>query len=282
MNILHISDLHFGSWHWQGNDLELLKKLNSLNADIVINTGDSTCEALENEFEAAGLFLRQIKCKNLISIMGNHDKVNGRGPEFFKKYISDAELIDPLNLKKVTKSRLFLNLRFHNVFENYTDVNCIKTISVAGKSVLILGIDTAVMTQHRGYVEREILHAISEQIQGLDYDECLLLCHHSVLANDEAPFENSLRLIDFIDKHHIEHVFCGHTHELSVRQLVDLYRPHRFTQYMCGTLSSTDLVHESNMFLFYEDFGSDQMQIHVVRMFPEGDTLTFKEEIIRM
>ena len=37
MNILHISDLHIGPRHWEGNDKILLKKINSFNADIVIN-----------------------------------------------------------------------------------------------------------------------------------------------------------------------------------------------------------------------------------------------------
>ncbi|MES9901419.1 MAG: metallophosphoesterase, partial [Sedimenticola sp.] len=50
MNILHISDLHFGSRHWKGNDEMLLDKLNAYSADIVINTGDSTTDALESEF----------------------------------------------------------------------------------------------------------------------------------------------------------------------------------------------------------------------------------------
>lgn len=34
MNILHISDLHFGTRHWEGNDQVLLAKLNSYNADM--------------------------------------------------------------------------------------------------------------------------------------------------------------------------------------------------------------------------------------------------------
>lgn len=280
MNILHISDLHFGSWHWQGNDSLLLEKLNSLEADIVINTGDSTCEALESEFEAASHFLQKIECQNLISIMGNHDKLHGRGSEFFKKYIDHPELIYPLNPEKVSKSGLFIKLRFHNVFENYTDVSFVRTVSVAGKTVLIIGVDSIVMLRHRGYVEVEVLNAIAEQIRDMNYDECLLLCHHSVLGTDEAPFDNSLRLTDFIDKHNIAHVFCGHTHELSIRQSINLYRPHSFTQYMCGSSSSTDLVRESNMFLFYENFGSHQMKIHITRMFPEKETLRFEEEII--
>ena len=61
MNILHISDMHFGPRHWLGKNDLLLEKLNSFDTDIVINTGDNTTDALENEFEAAGNFLKSIE-----------------------------------------------------------------------------------------------------------------------------------------------------------------------------------------------------------------------------
>ena len=73
MNILHISDLHFGPRHWDGNDKLLLEKINSFDADIVINTGDNTTDGLESDYAEAGRFLNEIKCKNIISTPGNHD-----------------------------------------------------------------------------------------------------------------------------------------------------------------------------------------------------------------
>ncbi len=81
MNILHISDLYFGPRHWAGNDQVLLAKLNSHDADIVINTGDNTTDGLETEFFNAGQFLKAIKCKNVISTLGNNDKRNMRSYE---------------------------------------------------------------------------------------------------------------------------------------------------------------------------------------------------------
>jgi 3',5'-cyclic AMP phosphodiesterase CpdA len=44
MNILHLSDLHFGPRHWDGNDEVLLEKINSYPADVVIDTGDITTD----------------------------------------------------------------------------------------------------------------------------------------------------------------------------------------------------------------------------------------------
>jgi hypothetical protein len=34
------------------------------------------------------------------------------------------------------------------------------------------------------------------------------------------------------------------------------------------------------MFLYYENFGDENMRIHLVRMHLEGDQLTFEDEII--
>ena len=81
MNILHISDMHFGPRHWDGDDQILLEKINSFDADIVINTGDNTTDGMEDECADAGRFLKAITCKNVISTLGNHDKRNVRSHE---------------------------------------------------------------------------------------------------------------------------------------------------------------------------------------------------------
>jgi len=74
MNILHISDLHFGTRHWDGNDALLLDKINSYAADLVVNTGDNTSDSLESEYKDAEQFLKGIRCEHVISVAGNHDK----------------------------------------------------------------------------------------------------------------------------------------------------------------------------------------------------------------
>jgi hypothetical protein len=49
---------------------------------------------------------------------------------------------------------------------------------------------------------------------------------------------------------------------------------------MCGSLSSCNNTNDTNMFLYYENFGDENMQIHLVRIHFEGDQLTFKDETI--
>ena len=280
MNILHISDLHFGPRHWEGDDNLLLKKLNSYDADIVINTGDNTTDGLEDEYAEAGRFLNAIKCKNVISIIGNHDKRNLRAHELFRKYVYNPEIIYLPDTAKTSKKHLFLNRKIAKVHDNFTDINFIKTISVDGKSVLIINIDVNELYSDDGFVEESILHAVSEKINQTKYDLPLLLIHHSLLGTDEAPLENSSRLIAFINKHKIENVFCGHTHELELRKTTDLYHGHSFTQFMCGSTSSSNHAYDDNMYLYYEDFGSNNMHLYLVRIFPEEGMLRFKEELV--
>jgi predicted phosphodiesterase len=280
MNLLHISDMHFGTRHWTGNSEKLLEKLNSYSADIVINTGDNTSDALESEFEAAGIFLKSIKCNNVISIAGNHDKRNMRSRDFFYEYINDTNVIRPLDPEKCSKKNIFLDEYTTGIEESFTDINFIQTLSINGKSLLVVCLDTNELYQDNGFVDKEMLRSVSHQIDQLTYDEIILLNHHSILDTDSDPLYNSGRIIDFVRKHSIEHVFCGHTHKLELMKSIDLYRHHSFVQYKNGSLSSHNTPNDSNMFLFYEDLGGEAMKVHLIRIFTEGDQLIFKEEVI--
>jgi hypothetical protein len=60
----------------------------------------------------------------------------------------------------------------------------------------------------------------------------------------------------------------------------DLYNGNSFTQFMCGTLSSCNHANDDNMFLYYENLGSADMHLHLVRIFLEAGKMHFKEEIV--
>ena len=280
MNLLHISDMHFGPRHWTGNSEMLLEKLNSYAADIVINTGDNTSDALESEFKAAGNFLKSIKCNNVISIAGNHDKRNMRSRDFFYEYINGINVIRPLDPEKCSKKNIFLDEYTTGIEDSFTDINFIQMLSVNGKSLLVVCLDTSELYQDNGFVDQEMLRSVSHQIDQLTYDVIILLNHHSILDTDSDPLFNSGRIIDFVRKHNIEHVFCGHTHKLELMKSIDLYRRHSFIQYKNGSLSSHNTPNDSNMFLFYENLGGKAMKVHVIRIFIKGDQLIFKEEVI--
>ena len=198
MNILHISDLHFGPRHWDGNDKLLLKEINSYDADLVFNTGDNTTDGLESEFAEAGSFLKKIKCKNIISTLGNHDKRNMRSHELFQKYIDNSKIITISKKVKTSKKHLFLNLNITKLNDHFTDINFVKTIEIKGKKVFVISIDSNELYNDDGYVEEQVLKAVSRAIKKADYDLPLLITHYSVLGTDECPLKNSASLIDFV------------------------------------------------------------------------------------
>ncbi|PCJ27483.1 MAG: metallophosphoesterase [SAR86 cluster bacterium] len=280
MNLLHISDMHFGPRHWLGNSKLLLKKLNSYAADIVINTGDNTTDSLENEFKAARKFLNSIDCQYIVSIPGNHDKRNMHSQDFFRQYIEDTEVIRPLDLSSCRKNKLLFDEHTTGIKEHFTDFNFLRKITIDGTSILIVCLDSNELYKDNGYVDREMLRSVSHEIAKVSYDKIILLNHHSILDTDSDPLFNSSKLIEFVRKHKIGHVFCGHTHQLSIMKSTDLYHKHTFTQYKNGSLSSANTPNDTNMFMYYENFGTDAMKIHIVRAFIEGDRLRFEEEII--
>jgi hypothetical protein len=209
MNILHISDLHFGPRHWDGYD------------DILIAT------------------------------IGNHDKRNMRSHEFFRKYIYNPEIISIPEETKTSKRHLFLDRETTKINEYFTDINFIESITLNGKTYLIISIDSTELYNDDGYVENKVLEAVSKKIKKTQFDIPLLITHYSILGTDECPLKNSGCLIDFVQEPKIEYVFCGHTHELELMKTNDLYKGSIFSQYMCGSLSSRNHPNDDNMFLYY-------------------------------
>ncbi len=166
------------------------------------------------------------------------------------------------------------------VKENYTDLNYIKVLTINGLTVLIICIDSNQLSEDYGLVEEEVLRKISKKISRIKYDIPIMLIHHSILGTDEAPLKNSLTLTDFVWEHKIGHVFCGHTHQLDLRATTDLYLNHSFNQYMVGSLSSCNHKNDDNMFLFIKNFATAEMQVYVIRILLDGDSMSFNEELV--
>ena len=272
--------MHFGPRHWLGKNDLLLEKLNSFDTDIVINTGDNTTDALENEFEAAGNFLKSINCQHIVSIPGNHDKRNMRSTDYFRQYIDEIEVIRPLNRDKCRKRNIYLEGNTIGIKEHFTDINFLKKITINGESLLIVCLDSNSLYEDNGFVDKEILRTISHAISKESYDRIILLNHHSILDTDSDPLFNSRIVVEFVREHNIEHVFCGHTHHLSIMRSTDLYHKHSFIQYKNGSLSSGNTLNDTNMFLYYKNFGTEAMEIHVIRAIVDNGCMSFKEEIV--
>jgi 3',5'-cyclic AMP phosphodiesterase CpdA len=281
MNILHISDLHFGPWHWKGDNELLLAKLNSYSSDLVINTGDSTSDGLEAEFKAARGFLEGLRCPHRISLIGNHDKRVPAGPALFREYLGGGEFISPLRPADCHKPNIFLEPAGPDAEGDFTDLNFIKRVKVGAETLVLIGLDSTEMARDNGVVDLEMLRSVAQRVGGRAGERIVLLIHHSILDSDSDPLFNSWRVIDFVRQLGIEHVFCGHTHKLALMRSTDLVHRHTFAQYKNGSLTSSQTPYDSNMFLFFENFAASDMVIHVVRPIVDGGRLRFEEELLR-
>lgn len=282
MNIVHISDLHFGPGHWDGDDQSLLEKINSYDADIVINTGDNTTDGLESEYADAGRFLSAITCKNVISTPGNHDKRSKRAHELFRTYIDSSEIITIPESTNSKKQYLFLDGTLNKVSDTFTDINFVKQIAACKQKVLLISIDSNELYSDDGFVEPQILNAISTTIEQAEYDLALLVTHYSILGTDEHPLKNSACMIAFVRQHKIEYVFCGHTHHLELMRTIDVCHGNSFIQLMCGTLTSRNDATDGRMFLYYENFGNPDMKAFIIRIFLESGAVRFEEECVEV
>ncbi len=282
MNILHLSDLHFGPRHWYGDDEILLEKINSYPADVVIDTGDTTTDSRECEYVEAQKFLNKINCEHFMAIIGNHDKRNLVGHELFKEYIYNPQVIFPSDHRQTQKQNLFLDRKITRLKENFTDVNFLEILTIDGKRVLFIGIDNTLVFNDNGFVEESILDSIEKKMRGMTYDLALLLTHYPLLGTNLDLFMNSRRLIDFVNSQKIEFVFCGHDHCLRLEKTYDLYADHRFYHFMCGTTASANISGgDDNMFLYYENIGDENFHLYVIRILRQDGRLEFKEEKIR-
>ncbi|MBL1422385.1 MAG: metallophosphoesterase [Alphaproteobacteria bacterium] len=280
VKILHITDIHFGPYHWKVDDNLIIDHINGLAPDIILNTGDLTSDSLPEEFKQAGDFLAKLECENIVSIMGNHDKYSKRSHELFREYIYDGDFVKPHNVVKVSKRKVFINPKTANLNDYFTEVNYLREFEIKGEKILAICLDSCQFQHDDGRVELQILEALSDEISKRQFDRVLLLTHHSVLSTDECPLINSQRVVDFIHQHKIQATFCGHTHELEIVEVKDLVRGTKFRQFMCGSLSSVNIPRESNMFCTYEHFGTQDEIITVTRLLPTAQGVKFKQSVV--
>lgn len=77
VKIAHISDIHVGSNHFVSNLLNrAVLEINEMEPDVVLVSGDLTNEGFRQQYSAVSAYLRNIECKCVAVIPGNHDSRN--------------------------------------------------------------------------------------------------------------------------------------------------------------------------------------------------------------
>ena len=77
LRIVHISDIHVGSFHFVSNLLNrAIVEINDMDPDLVMVTGDLTNEGFRQQYSAVRAYLNNVECEAMSVVPGNHDSRN--------------------------------------------------------------------------------------------------------------------------------------------------------------------------------------------------------------
>ena len=77
LKIVHISDIHVAEPHFLPDLMErVIERVEELQPEIVVLTGDLTESGYSFEFERAKKYVERLKCERLVVVPGNHDARN--------------------------------------------------------------------------------------------------------------------------------------------------------------------------------------------------------------
>jgi 3',5'-cyclic AMP phosphodiesterase CpdA len=221
LTILHISDLHFGPFYLPPIGEALLRIAPTLNADVIVASGDFTQRAKREQFAAAKEFLGRLPPLPLIVTPGNHDVPLYRVAErMLRPYDNYREFISPdLDSATRLKSAIFVSL---NSAAPYTAIT-------------------------NGRIHRRQLQWAADQFdEGTrELIRIIVAHHHFAPAPDYEGGQvmpKAKRALDLFVRHRVDMILGGHLHRAYIGNSLDVYpgedREHGIIIAQCGTTTS--------------------------------------------
>jgi 3',5'-cyclic AMP phosphodiesterase CpdA len=156
-----------------------VKKINALQPDVLIITGDLTIDGYVHEYEQVGDFLRKFKVDNTLIVPGNHDARN-EGYKIFEEIFETR----------------------YPYFEN--------------DEIVIAGVDSSVPDLDDGRVGRENYSIITDELSNRDKISFLVLHHHLIpipsTGREKHTTTDSGDVLELITKGKVNFVLSGHKH----------------------------------------------------------------------
>jgi 3',5'-cyclic-AMP phosphodiesterase len=242
INLIHISDLHFGSTDFRPDYLEnVIDYINDRSPDLVVCTGDLTHKAKKSEYLGVKSYLDKIEMP-LIATPGNHDAKHN-GLVFFERYISPR------------RSRLVLE----------------------EKDAIILGLRSCKDGTQEGELHDEQFRWIIDQINKFQKTLRILALHHHLIAVPYSGIKRSTLVdageaIELTRVYNIPLVLMGHKHCPHVWNLgksVFLY---------CGTTSSEKTRADENPCFNEISIDGHRMEVNIVDSKSFNKELLFKQQ----
>lgn len=221
LNILHISDLHFGPYFMAHVAESLLAKVQELEADIIVNSGDHTQRAKPEQFAEAKAFHERLPKVPTITIPGNHDVPLYRVLE---------RLFSPYALyKEYISSELDLVLRH--------------------EKAVIVALNSTRPLQHivNGRISQWQLDMCADVFKGVGADVLkIVVAHHHFAPAPDYEGGNVMpkakRAMDRFTDLQVDLIFGGHLHRAYIGNSLDIYpgkdREHGIIIVQSGTSTS--------------------------------------------
>jgi 3',5'-cyclic AMP phosphodiesterase CpdA len=191
MKIIQISDLHVSGSYFvpEWGDL-VVDRVNSINPDLLIISGDITDDGHMFEYEKAVEFVSRFKIKNRFMVPGNHDARN-EGYKLFEEQFGD---------------------RFP-VFEN--------------DQIFIQGFDSSAPDTDEGHIGREN-YKLFAAIKNTSGKLKMIVVHHHVIpipgtGREENVLSDSGDFLGLIIESGINLVLSGHRHLPWIWRLEETY-----------------------------------------------------------
>lgn len=291
LNILHISDLHFGTNSVKDQqstrycdtfvssfikELEgFIKELEGKKIDYLIVTGDIANSSKKMEYDKAIVFLEKvvdslnISKKNVLICMGNHDISWD-----ILRDIEDKEGIPLENLYKEKKKYDNFEAFYNNFYKDKDNhIQQFKTDSIFVEipdethKILFLGVNTCYHESnqdkdHCGYIDKvsfeTSLKNMGSQYEG--YVKCLVMHHNPKdLAQEKHSFDNWRE----IDKNKLGYpfvVFCGHIHDSDGESEVKSDDNDTIHYISVGSLLKKETTGEFNLYTISDDSSTIQIK----------------------
>lgn len=221
INILQISDLHFGPFFVPHVAESVLKSATALAPDVIIASGDFTQRAKVNEFAAARAFLDQLPKVPLVVCPGNHD----------------------VPLYRVWE-RIFAP---HENYKQYISPNLNDVLRVPAATIVSLDSTAPLTAITNGRVSREQLEFARREFENTPESAVKILVahHHFAPAPDYergSVMPGAKRAMNVFESCGVEIVLGGHLHRAYVGNSLDVYpgknRKHGIVIVQSGTTTS--------------------------------------------
>jgi len=188
MRIVHLSDTHFGT-EIDTVVRAVIQKINILEPDIVILSGDITQRARPSQFQAALDFMLQISAPKKITVPGNHD----------------------IPLYTVT--------RFMWPYRNYCHAFGDREQIFSYKNVTMIGLDATspyrhtdgkLVARHNAYLKDSL------KLSNQDNQIRIVICHQPLVTAWQKDAQEVLihaqESAELLSAHHIDLFLSGHVH----------------------------------------------------------------------